>query len=392
MNILIAPDKFKGSLTAREAAQAVAEGIREAYDNVSALPDESPLNIELLPMADGGDGSLDIVEQQFGGKRIQCRVHDPLGREIVAEYLLNDSEAFIEMAAISGLELIKTEARNPLYTSTYGLGEAIKDACRRGATTISLSIGGSATNDCGAGMLQALGMAVTLKSGDFVEKNVKSAADIITGGELQNIAFVDLAAVREFLSVRGVKFRVICDVDNPLFGANGATHVYSQQKGADRQMQNCLEDGVKHFADLTGKYHNKGFTFAGAGAAGGAGYALHALLDAELVKGSSFFAELNRLDEMIQRADIVITGEGCLDEQSFNGKVIGTMFDKCKEYGKMLYIFCGISKLLNALDNTNVFSIVSVSQNRQDSVQNAYEYLKKIVFNVFMCKNSNLKV
>lgn len=388
MNILIAPDKFKGSLTAQEVSQAMAEGIREAYNNMYMLPDRSPLEIQLLPMADGGDGSLDVVEQQFGGRRIQCKVHDPLGREIVAEYLLNGADAFIEMAAISGLELLKTEERNPLYTSTYGLGEAIKDACRRGATTISLSIGGSATNDCGAGMLQALGMTVKVKDNGYGAHSEDGTATYITGGMLPYIYSADLSSVKRFLDRTEVSFKVICDVDNPLLGANGATYIYSPQKGADKQMQDFLEEGVKNFASITTPFNNKGYTFAGAGAAGGVGYALHALLGAELVKGSLFFAELNNLEKMVQWADMVLTGEGCIDEQSFNGKVVGTVFEVCRRYQKMLYLFCGI--LRHSLPcSSNVFSIESVSKNRQDSMANAYEYIKSLTHNILWNGSEN---
>lgn len=391
MNILIAPDKFKGSLTAYEAAKAMAEGIREAYNDIDMLPDKSLLNIELLPMADGGDGSLNVVEQQFGGKRVQCNVHDPLGREIVAEYLLNGIKAFIEMAAVSGLELLKTEERNPLYTSTYGLGEAIKDACERGATNIWLSIGGSATNDCGAGMLQALGMTTIYKNNRGSERGTEQESHLITGADLQDIESVNLSAIHEFLDKKHVRIKVICDVDNPLLGPNGATYIYSPQKGADKTAQRELEKGIENFAKLTALYHNCGCSFIGAGAAGGMGYALHALLGAELVKGSLFFAELNHLDEMVRRADIVLTGEGCLDSQSFNGKVVGTVFDACKRYNKMLYVFCGISKLSPPY-HIKIFSLESVSKDRQDSVTNAHKYIKGIAYNIFWGKNSNLKV
>ncbi len=391
MNILIAPDKFKGSLTAYEAATAMAEGIRETYNNMYTLPDKSPLNIELLPMADGGDGSLDVVEQQFGGKRTQCRVHDPLGRVIVAEYLLNGTKAFIEMATISGLELLKTEERNPLYTSTYGLGEAIKDACRHGATNIWLSIGGSATNDCGAGMLQALGMTTIYKKNIDTERDAEHESHLIAGADLQDIESVNLSAIHEFLDKTQVKFKVICDVDNPLLGHSGATYIYSPQKGADKTAQEALEQGMENFAKLTASYHDCGCSFAGAGAAGGVGYALHALLGAELVKGSIFFAELNHLDEMVRQADIVLTGEGCLDRQSFNGKVVGTVFDVCRKYNKLLYLFCGISKLTPPY-NTKIYSLESVSKDRQDSVANAHKYIKSLAYNIFWDENSNLKV
>lgn len=385
MNILIAPDKFKGSLTAYEAAKAMAEGIREAYNDIDMLPDKSPLNIELLPMADGGDGSIDVVAQQFGGRRVQCNVRDPLGREIVAEYLLNGTKAFIEMAAVSGLELLKTEERNPLYTSTYGLGEAIKDACERGATKIWLSIGGSATNDCGAGMLQALGMITTYKNNRCSRKGAELEPHIITGADLQYIECVNLSAVYELLEKKHVRIKVICDVDNPLLGPNGATYIYSPQKGADKTAQRELESGIENFAKITALYHDCGCSFTGAGAAGGVGYALHALLGAELVKGSLFFAELNHLDEMVRRADIVLTGEGCLDSQSFSGKVVGTVFDACKRYNKMLYVICGISKL-NPPHHIKIFSLELVSKDIQDSVTNAHKYIKGIAYNIFWVK------
>ncbi len=447
MKILIAPDKFKGSLTSSQAAAAIREGIEEAVHH-SAVGQSVPesggnraqnlvevqsvsekdtlfarntvvgesvsnsavsLEFRTVEIADGGDGSLEVLQKKIpGAEVVEVTVHDPLGREVQSQVLLyrmpsasagaekvSDSCleqanvsvvaekvsdpcpnkggfcAFIEMAKVSGLEMLAAEERNPLKTSTYGMGEAIRAAVACGATQITLSIGGSATNDGGAGMLQALGYRFFDAEGEQLPVPIK-------GGQLQQIASI-LApeawnlerAAAESVSehsidsllaegaeaagmcagesgLSGIKFNVICDVTNPLLGQQGATVVYGPQKGADAQALLHLEAGLANYAAVAERclgVQPIQKEAPGAGAAGGVGYAGLAFLNAELIPGWRFFAQITGLEESVQWADLVITGEGSLDSQSLSGKVVSGVLNLATRYNKEVVIFCGVNKL-----------------------------------------------
>lgn len=303
MNILIAPDSFKDCLSAMEVAAALGRGIQKI------LPDAS---CTLLPMADGGEGTVESVIDATGGKKIRLQVRDPLMRDINSFYgITGDGEtALIEMAAASGIELLKEEERDPWITSTYGTGQLIKEALDRGVKKILLGIGGSATNDGGAGMAQALGVQFLGKFGII---NVQG------GGALAEVEQIRMDALDPRIS--NTEIIVACDVNNPLTGPQGASAVYGPQKGADGDLVEKLDLNLAHFAELIRIQLGKDVKeVSGAGAAGGLGAGLMAFLDARLVKGFDMVAGVCGLGEKIREADLVITGEGRMDAQTRFGK------------------------------------------------------------------------
>ncbi|MBO7269454.1 MAG: glycerate kinase, partial [Bacteroidales bacterium] len=262
--ILIAPDKFKGSLTSSQAAMAIRRGLESA-----ALPGNGGLQFRMVEIADGGDGSLEVVGKKVAdGRIVQCEASDPVGVRRPVEYLIYMQGgkvcAFIEMAKVCGLAQLDPALRNPLRTSTYGLGEVILDAARNGAVSITLSIGGSATDDCGAGMLQALGYQFTGAAGELLPVPV-------CGGDLERVVGIKEPKEKQWGNVE-----VICDVTNPLLGPNGATAVYAPQKGADSAALGNLEAGKRSFTGVAERCLGVAAACKeqpGAGAAGGVGYA-----------------------------------------------------------------------------------------------------------------------
>ncbi|ADO76473.1 glycerate kinase [Halanaerobium praevalens] len=304
MNILVAPDSFKGSLTALEVAENIKEGIKIAVPQAK---------VELLPMADGGEGTVQALVDATGGQIIKTKVTGPLGAKVDSFYGLlgNNKTAVIEMAAASGLLLVPKDQRNPLKTTTYGTGELIKSALDQGAEKIIIGIGGSATNDAGVGMAQALGAQILNAAGQQIG---------FGGGSLDQIAKIDL----EGLDPRLEKTEILtaCDVDNPLFGQNGAAYIYAPQKGADSKMVKKLDQKLRYFnqklIEELGENINE---IPGAGAAGGLGAGLLAFLEADLKAGIKIILELLNFEKKLENVDLVITGEGCLDAQSLNGKV-----------------------------------------------------------------------
>jgi glycerate kinase len=317
MNILIAPDSFKDCLSAREVALALSRGIK------GVMPDA---NITILPMADGGEGTVESVIDATTGQRIEVQAMDPLMREVTSFYgITGDGEtAVIEMAAASGIELLKGDERDPWITSTFGTGQLIRDALDHGVKKILLGIGGSATNDGGAGMAEALGISF---SGRFGTIPVQGGGTL---GELEHISMDGLDP-----RVSDTEIVVACDVSNPLTGPEGASVVYGPQKGADREMVEKLDRNLVHFAgmmlDQLGKAVSK---VPGAGAAGGLGAGLMAFLDARLVQGFFLVAEVCGLEEQIRKTDLVITGEGKMDAQTRFGKTPFGVAQLAKKHAK----------------------------------------------------------
>jgi glycerate kinase len=326
MNVLIAPDKFKGTLTAAQVCDAVAEGLQQSGREFA---------IRKMPLADGGDGTLDFFLHHLGGERIALRVHDPLFREVTAEYvwLPESKTAFVEMARASGLSLLTARERNPLLTSTVGTGELIRDAGNRGAKKILIGIGGSATNDGAAGVLHALGAQLLTAHGERVTP---------TGGELNRIARVEWperAQWKRFVSVTA-----FCDVQNPFFGLEGAAYVYAPQKGATPDQLPVLDAGLRAWAALTLAATGVDVQLvAGAGAGGGMAGGLHAWLGAELKPGIDVILDLAQFDEAARWADVIITGEGKLDEQTLRGKVVAGVINRATN--KTVLAVCGRSEL-----------------------------------------------
>ena len=312
MKIVIASDSFKGSLTSAEVAQAATRGIKANYPDCEVVA---------VHVADGGEGTVEAVVEALGGEIITANVSDPLGRPITARYGMVGDKAIIEMAAASGLTILRPEERNPWLTSTYGTGELIIDAIQRGCRQFLIGIGGSATNDAGTGMLQALGVR-------FYNANNQEITDCC-GGRLHEIARIDDSKVAE--SVRQSQFTVACDVDTPFCGREGATVVFAPQKGADTHMVQQLEKGMASLAKvIENKYHIPIASMAGAGAAGGMGGALHAFLNATLKRGIDMVLDAIDFDTIIQGADLIITGEGKIDHQTAKGKTAKGILARAK--------------------------------------------------------------
>ncbi|WP_026350647.1 glycerate kinase [Dyadobacter beijingensis] len=324
MNILVAPDKFRGSLEAVEVCNAVKEGVLKAYPQAS---------VTTIPLADGGEGTSKILTRHAGGTEVTVTVMDPLNRPVRATYgLSQDSQvAFIEMAAASGLHLLAVEARNPLRTSTFGTGQLIVDALDRGVKKIILGIGGSATTDGGIGMAEALGYAFRDSEGHTLLPN---------GESLGKIASIDRLNADPRLA--SVAVTVACDVTNPLFGKDGAAYVYGPQKGADPDMVTILDHGLENLAQVATRALGRDVSLVpGAGAAGGLGAGCMWFLDAVLKDGISIVMEQSNVAALVEKADLVITGEGKVDEQTLAGKVVKGLAGLCQEYNVPLAVVCG---------------------------------------------------
>lgn len=302
MKVVLAPDSFKGSLSALEVAEAMKEGILNVDRNVE---------IETAPMADGGEGTTDNVIQTFGGSEEYVEVSGPVGRPVTAKYgIFKENKCVIEVAESSGLTLLAPEERDPLMTTTFGLGQLIKDALDKGCRTFVIGLGGSATNDGGAGMAAALGYGLLDEDGNGIP---------CCGGALDRLARITTDDVDE--RIFASDFLIACDVKNPLCGENGASRIFGPQKGADDEAVKVLDKNLRHFADII--YRDLGKSIAdipGAGAAGGLGAGAVAFLNGRLAEGVTIIAELSELDRKIRGADLVFTGEGKCDSQTLNGK------------------------------------------------------------------------
>jgi glycerate kinase len=316
MNILVALDSFKGSVSSYEANQAVERGIR------AVLPHAI---ITKLAIADGGEGTVDCLYRSLGGTLIKKAVHNPLMTFIEATYLmLNDKTAVIEMSSAAGLTLITPEKQDPRYTSTYGVGELIHDAILIGSRQFLIGIGGSATNDAGIGMLQALGYR-------FLDKFGHELPGI--GDSLSKIVTIDQSQILPELST--CHFQVASDVDNPLYGPNGAAHVFARQKGANDEIILELDLGLKHFCDVIKRDLALNIKdIPGLGAAGGLGGGFFAFLNTEIKPGIDLIFNKLKLKQNIQQSDLIITGEGRLDFQSKMGKVPAGIAHLAKLYKK----------------------------------------------------------
>jgi glycerate 2-kinase len=298
--VVLAPDKFKGSLTAAEVAEALAAGMHDVLSGLETI---------MLPVADGGDGTV-AAALSAGFAKIIVDAVGPTGEPVQAPYALDGNRAVVELAAVVGLSMLPGGRLEPLRSSTYGLGLVVADAIRRGATTIVLGLGGSASNDGGAGMAQALGARLLDANGHELPPE---------GGVLAELAHLDLAPLRDTLN--GVTIIVASDVDNPLLGPRGAAAVFGPQKGAAPQQVEALERDLRHWSQLVSNTIGRDDAQrAGAGAAGGTGFAALALLNAEIRPGIELILDLIHFERRIAGADLVVTGEGSLDEQSLAGK------------------------------------------------------------------------
>jgi glycerate kinase len=370
MKILIAADSFKDALTARDVCKAIAYGL------VQALPLSE---VDPFPLADGGEGTVDILQQHLQAEEIQLEVKDPLGRPVQASYLLSADKktAYIEMAQASGLPLLKDEERNPLYTSTFGTGQLIRHAViQQGARHILLGIGGSATNDMGIGLAAALGYRFLDGDGQRLEP---------LGKNLWAIQKVDRESF--VLDLKQVKCTVLCDVDNPLYGPKGAAHIYGPQKGASPEDIALLDLGLKHLAQLLEQ--DRGIELAetpGAGAAGGLGAGAMAFLGAKLQPGIETILQITGFEERVKQCDYIITGEGKIDEQSLHGKLIRGITRLAQRHQKPVIALCGKLDLAPAgireLGLQAAFSICDGPMKLSEALGRTDELLERTAFGV----------
>jgi glycerate kinase len=359
--IILAPDKFKGSLTGMEFCDAIERGIRKHTSDIEIIK---------LPLADGGDGTIEVLNFYLEGEMISVEVHDPLHRTINASYLYSEGKktAYIEMAEASGIRLLKGDEANPMLTSTYGTGELIKDALNRGVEHIILGIGGSATNDAGLGMARALGYT-------FYNQDKEELKGL--GADLIHLNSIDNSAIHPRL--KEVKFEVACDVDNPLYGENGAAYIYSPQKGATPEMVLELDAGLRNFNEVVKKQFDADLQeISGAGAAGGLGAGCILFLNAVLNSGIDLIKKEAGFDSHIKGADWIITGEGKLDDQTFSGKVIRGVLDSITD--EKLAIFCGVVDIDEArakeMNIDYLSEVAEYAASIEDSIQNAAIYLE----------------
>ena len=346
MKIVIASDSFKGSLTSVEVAQAATRGIKAVY------PD---CDVVAVNVADGGEGTVEAVVDALGGEIVHTTVSNPLGRPIQARYGIAGKKAIIEMAAASGLPLLSSEERNPWITSTYGTGEMIMDAIQRGCSQFLIGIGGSATNDAGTGMLQALGFK-------FYDFNGKEIIDC-RGGRLQDIADLDDTFVPK--AVREAQFIVACDVDTPFCGPEGAAPVFAPQKGANAEMVAKLDAGMTSFAHvIENKYGINIVPVAGAGAAGGMGGGFRAFLNASLQRGIDMVLDAIDFDYTIQGADLIITGEGKIDFQTAKGKTAAGVLARAKKQNIPVIAIGGCVEICESVKQMGFAGIYPITEEK----------------------------
>lgn len=329
--IVIASDSFKGSLSSIDVAQSAAKGIHEVYPECE---------VTQVNVADGGEGTVDAIVDTLKGEIITITVSNPVGKPVEASYGIAGDTAIIEMAAASGLPLLPTEERNPWLTSTYGTGEMILDAVARGCNKFLVGIGGSATNDAGTGMLQALGFRFYDGNDNLIEN--------CCGGILGDVARIDDTQVPE--AIKNAQFTVACDVDTPFCGPIGAAYVFAPQKGADADMVKRLDEGMAAFAKVVeAKYGIDIVPMAGAGAAGGMGGGFRAFLNATLKKGIDMVLDAIGFDAIISGADLVVTGEGKVDFQTAKGKTAAGVLARAKAQGIPVIAIGGCVEMCDSL-------------------------------------------
>jgi glycerate kinase len=361
VNILICPDKFKGSLTAKEVCSAVVNGISQI--------DPEAVTVS-VPLADGGEGTCDLLTDWHEGKFVAIEVPGPRSTPVMARYGLskNGDVAFIEMAAASGLCLLESHERDPLLTTSVGTGYLIADALGRGVRKIVLGIGGSATNDAGIGMASALGYDFCDAEGQPLEP---------TGENLIHLGRIRSGHVNPLL--RQTEVIALCDVTNPLFGPEGAAYIYGPQKGASPSAVQILDAGLRNFRRIVHRDLKISIDFPGAGAAGGLGAGASAFLNASMRRGVNFIIENTGLKENIKNADLIITGEGRIDTQTFSGKVVSEVTRLARDAGKNVVAVCGISEItdteIQAVGLQKIISLVDAETPPESAIQNAAELI-----------------
>ncbi len=362
--VLIAPDKFKGSLTAIEVCRAVQNGIQK-YD----------ANIECIfhPLADGGEGTLDTLENSLQLESRTLTVNDPLFRPITGDYRLNGHSAYIEMSTASGLELLSQLERNCMDTTSYGTGELISDAIKHGAKEIYLFIGGSATNDAGIGLLSALGYRFLNESGKGVQP---------IGSALKDIVSIDDSELK--LNLDQINVTVVCDVTNPLYGPLGAAYIYGPQKGASLEEIEVLDLGLVNFNEIVKSKYGKDLSkLEGGGAAGGIGAGAVGLLNAQLQPGIQSVMDITGFKKHIEDIDLIVTGEGKLDSQTVRGKVVDGVYKSASLNRIPMTIICGVAEdldIINEKINSPLYQIKTDDISFHDAMNNAKEHVERCAF------------
>ena len=350
MKVVVAMDSFKGSLTSLEAGYAVKEGILRAASDAKVL---------VFPLADGGEGTVQALTTGAGGRMERVSVTGPLGLPIACTYgILQDGRtAVMEIAGAAGLTLVPDKERNPLNTTTYGVGELIKDAIEKGCRHFIVGLGGSATNDGGIGMLQALGFGMLNRDGQQVAMGAKGLLEL-----------VQISMQGVLPQLKECTFRIACDVNNPLCGPLGASAVYGPQKGATADTVLQMDEWLKSYAKLAvQKFPKADPAQAGAGAAGGLGFAFLAFTNAVLESGVKIVLEETNIEEAIKEADLVVTGEGRLDEQSAMGKAPVGVARIAKKYDKPVLALCGsVSGDARACNNCGIDAYFPIMQGAVD--------------------------
>ena len=354
MKVVLAIDSFKGCASSQELSAWIEEGIKEVYEEA---------DVHACYIADGGEGMLLALMQNVKGKILTCNVHDPLMNPISAQYgILEDgTTAVIEMAQAGGLPLVPKEKRNPLVTTTFGVGEMVKDAIERGCRKFIVGIGGSATNDAALGMLQALGYRFLDKSGNELG---------VGGAILERVHHVDESHVLPEL--KACEFIVACDVDNVMYGPTGSAHVYAAQKGADEAMIERLDAGMKQFTDMLKATLGKDVAMhAGSGAAGGMGGGMQAFLGATLRSGIEIILDQIGFDDHLKNATLVITGEGRIDKQSLMGKVLSGVSKRAQKAGvPLIALGGGISDELEEHEGVDaLFSVMRYPMSLEEAME-----------------------
>ena len=372
MNIVVAIDSFKGSLSSMEAGCAVRDAVLRVNKNAKVF---------VRPIADGGEGTVDALSAGLGGTEITVLVSGPLSNKVQAKYCIieDDKTAIIEMSAAAGITLLSRDELNPLETTTYGVGEIILDAINRGCRHFIVGIGGSATNDGGVGMLSALGFRFLDKNGNEISRGCKG---------LQNLSRIDTSGAVDKL--KDCTFRIACDVKNPLCGEYGCSAVFSPQKGATHEMIGKMDAWLKNYAEIASTVSKKAdMNQEGAGAAGGLGFAFLAFTNSTLESGIKIILEESKLEEYIKNADIVVTGEGRLDAQTAMGKAPVGVAKIAKKHGKRVIAFSGCvtddAEVCNEQGIDAFFPIMRSVVSLEEALnrQNAYNNLSSTAYQVF---------
>jgi glycerate 2-kinase len=364
-NVLIAIDSFKGSITSSDAASAIERGLRAIDKNIRA---------EKVPLADGGEGTVKSIVEYAGGSYVNVEVKDPLMRNVEAVYGLikGGQTAVIEMSAASGIGLLSREEYNPLVAISYGTGQLIKDALDKGCKDIIIGIGGSVTNDAGIGMAIALGAK-------FINENgIETSHEPKNFHKIHSIDFSDLDS-----RVKETEITVLCDVNNPLLGKNGASYVYGPQKGASPETVKLLDEQLAHIADVVELNSGNSLRdIPGAGAAGGLGFGLIAFLNAQLLSGINFLCDFLNLEEKIKDADLVITGEGKVDFQTKFNKLPLGIAELAHKHSKKIICIAGVfdesAYEMKGKQFDDMFSIMEEGVTSEEAIQNAAFHLENI--------------